>query len=51
MVTDKPKALLMLDEDLLERIDDYKYEYRIPAQNEAKRRLLNEALKKIRKES
>ena len=47
MVTDKPKALLILDEDLLERIDDYRYENCIPAHNEAIRRLLNKALKKI----
>ena len=46
MATDKPKVLLILDEDLLKRIDDYRYENRIPARNEAIRRLLDEALKK-----
>lgn len=44
MPTDKPKVLLILDDDLLKRIDDYRYENRIPARNEAIRRLLNEAL-------
>ncbi len=32
MPSNKPKVLLILDEDLLERIDDYRYENRIPAQ-------------------
>ena len=49
MATNKPKVLLILDEDLLERIDDYRYEKRIPARNEAIRRLLDEALKKDEK--
>ena len=46
MATDKPKVLLILDEDLLKRIDDYRYENRIPARNEAIRRLIIESLKK-----
>jgi len=49
MATDKPKVLLILDEDLLKRIDDYRYENRIPARNEAIRRLIDEALKKYEK--
>jgi hypothetical protein len=40
MATDKPKVLLILDEDLLKRIDDYRYENRIPARTEAIRRLI-----------
>jgi metal-responsive CopG/Arc/MetJ family transcriptional regulator len=50
-VTDKPKVLLILDEDLLKRIDDYRYEKRIPPRNEAIRRLLDEALKKYEKKT
>jgi metal-responsive CopG/Arc/MetJ family transcriptional regulator len=49
MASDKPKVLLILDKDLLKRIDDYRYENRIPARNEAIRRLLDEALKKYEK--
>jgi len=45
MATDKPKVLLILDDDLLKRIDDYRFENRIPARNEAIRRLLDSALK------
>ncbi len=49
MASDKPKVLLILDKDLLKRIDDYRYENRIPARNEAIRRLLDEALKTYEK--
>ena len=49
MPTDKPKILLILDEDLLERIDDYRYENRIPARNEAIRRLIDESLQRYEK--
>jgi metal-responsive CopG/Arc/MetJ family transcriptional regulator len=45
MATDKPKVLLILDDDLLKRIDDYRYENRIPARTEAIRRLISESLK------
>jgi len=51
MPSDKPKVLLIVDEDLLKRIDDYRYENRIPARNEAIRRLLDEALKKYEKKA
>ena len=44
MATDKPKVLLILDDDLLKRIDDYRYENRIPARNEAIRRLIDASL-------
>ena len=45
MPTKKPQILLTLDEDLLERIEDYRYGNRIPSRTEAIRRLLDEALK------
>jgi len=51
MPSNKPKVLLILDEDLLERIDDFRYENRIPARNEAIRRLITEALKKYEKKA
>jgi metal-responsive CopG/Arc/MetJ family transcriptional regulator len=44
MATDKPKVLLILDEDLLEKIDDFRYGNRIPARNEAIRRLIVKGL-------
>jgi metal-responsive CopG/Arc/MetJ family transcriptional regulator len=49
MPTKKPQVLLTLDEELLERIEDYRYENRIPARSEAMRRLLAEALEKYEK--
>ena len=49
MPTNKPKVLLILDKELLNRIDDYRYENRIPARNEAIRRLIDESLKRYEK--
>ena len=49
MATDKPRILLTLSPELLEEIDDYRYENRIPARSEAIRLLLKEALKKYEK--
>ena len=46
MATDKPKVLLILDDELLERIDDYRYGNRIPSRNEAIRRLIIESIEK-----
>lgn len=44
MATDKPKVLLILDDELLKRIDDYRYENRIPARTEAIRQLIHNSL-------
>ena len=44
MATKKPQVLLTLDEELLERIDDYRYENRIPTRSEAMRHLIRKAL-------
>lgn len=44
MTTNKPKVLLILDEAMLTRIEDFRYENRIPSRNEALRRLLSRAL-------
>ena len=49
MPSKKPQVLLTLDEDLLERIEDFRYGNRIPTRSEAMRRLLVEALKKYEK--
>ena len=46
MPTKKPQILLTLDNDLLERIDDYRYGNRIPTRSEAVRRLIAESLER-----
>lgn len=47
MATDKPKIILVLDHDIINRIDDYRYGNRIPSRSEAIRRLILEALQKF----
>jgi metal-responsive CopG/Arc/MetJ family transcriptional regulator len=49
MATDKPRLLITVDEVLLKRVDDFRYDNRIPTRSEAIRRLLREALKKYEK--
>ena len=49
MALKNPKILINLSNKLIERVDDYRYENRIPSRSEAIRRLLNEALKKYEK--
>ncbi len=49
MPTEKPKILITFDEDLLKRIDDYRFENRINSRSEAIRRLIEEALSKVAK--
>lgn len=51
MPTEKPKIIFVADNELIERLDDYRYENRIPSRSEAIRRLLDEALKKNDKKS
>ena len=49
MVSKNPKILMTLTRDLIDKVDDYRYENRIPSRSEAIRRLLDEALKKYEK--
>jgi metal-responsive CopG/Arc/MetJ family transcriptional regulator len=49
MASKNPKILLTLTRDLIDKVDDYRYENRIPSRSEAIRRLLDEALKKYQK--
>lgn len=49
MPTKKPQILLTLDDELLERIEDYRYENRIPARSEAIRKLIRRGLDSIKK--
>jgi hypothetical protein len=51
MPTKKPKLLLIVDDELLERIDDFRFYNRINSRSEAIRRLLNKALKKYEKKA
>jgi metal-responsive CopG/Arc/MetJ family transcriptional regulator len=49
MPTEKPKIIFVADAELLERLDDYRFENRIKTQSEAIRRLLDTALKQYEK--
>jgi metal-responsive CopG/Arc/MetJ family transcriptional regulator len=51
MPTEKPKIIFVADNDLLERLDDFRFENRINSRSEAIRRLINEALKKYEKKA
>ena len=51
MTTKKPRILITFDENLLKRVDDFRFENRIGARSEAIRRLINEALIKYEKKS
>ena len=50
MPTEKPKIIFVADIELLERLDDYRFENRISSRSEAIRRLLEESLKKYEKQ-
>jgi metal-responsive CopG/Arc/MetJ family transcriptional regulator len=49
MATNRPRILLTVDEKLVKRLDDFRFENRINTRSEAIRRLLEEALKKYEK--
>ena len=51
MPTEKPKIIFVADNNLLERLDDFRFENRINSRSEAIRRLINEALKKYEKKA
>ena len=51
MPSKKPKILLIVDEVLLKRIDDFRFENRINTRSEAIRRLIKESLIKYEKKS
>ena len=46
MPTENPKVIFVANKKLIERLDDFRYNNRIPTRSEAIRRLLEEALKK-----
>jgi len=49
MPTEKPKIILVLEDNLLKRIEDFRFDNRVNSRSEAIRRLLEEALKKYEK--
>ena len=49
MVTKKPQVLLTLNEKLLSRIEDFRYNNRVPTRSEAMRQLLKAGLDKLEK--
>ena len=49
MPTEKPKIIFVADNELIERLDDFRFENRINSRSEAIRRLIDEALKKYEK--
>ena len=49
MALKNPKILITLNKKLIEKLDDFRYENRIPSRSEAIRQLLGEALKKYEK--
>jgi len=51
MPTQKPQVLLTLDDELMEKIEDYRYSNRIPSRSEAIRRLLESGLEHSKAES
>ncbi len=51
MPTEKPKIIFVADDDLIKRLDDYRFENRINSRSEAIHRLLEESLKKYEKQS
>ena len=51
MPTENPKIIFVADDNLLERLDDFRFENRINSRSEAIRRLIKEALKKYEKKT
>jgi metal-responsive CopG/Arc/MetJ family transcriptional regulator len=51
MPTNKPRILLTVDDKLIKRIDDFRFENRINSRSEAIRRLIKESLKKYEKKA
>lgn len=45
MPTEKPKIILVMENDLLNKIDDFQFGNRIKSRSEAIRRLIEEGLK------
>lgn len=51
MPSKKPKLLLVVDEELIKQIDDFRYDNRIHSRAEAIRRLIKDALQRYKKKA
>ena len=51
MPTETPKITFVVDEELIERIDDFRFENRVKNRSEAIRQLIEEGLKRLHKGS
>jgi len=51
MPTKQPVVTMIFPEELLKRVEDYRYENRIPSRTEAIRQLLEKGLKQYDKEN
>jgi metal-responsive CopG/Arc/MetJ family transcriptional regulator len=51
MPTKQPVITMIFPEELLQRVEDYRYENRIPSRTEAIRQLLEKGLKQVNKEN
>ncbi|MHA1938194.1 MAG: CopG family ribbon-helix-helix protein [Candidatus Thorarchaeota archaeon] len=51
MATQKPRLLITVDKDLIDRIDDFRFENRIGSRSEAIRLLIKDALSRYKKKS
>jgi len=49
MPSEKPQILFIMEENLFERIEDFRYSKRIPSRSETVRRLVEEGLKQCEK--
>jgi len=49
MTTEKPKIILVMDDDLIRRIDDFRFDNRAPSRSEAIRQLIELGLKAAKK--
>jgi len=51
MPTETPKITFVVDEELIERIDDFRFENRVRNRSEAIRQLIEEGLKHLQNKS
>ena len=48
MTTNKPKLLFVIPQELLDRIDDFRFDNRINSRSEAVRRLIESGLESVK---
>lgn len=50
MPTEKPRYTIVVDKELLEEIDDFRYENRIPSRSAATLELIRRGIEQVKKE-